>query len=210
MKTITVKSFLSSMNQQLKYVVDVKLMNGRKMSFFVSTSDFPDFQKWFTSSELATADYLLTKPNGLVRLNQKDILELTYKPITTGNRIIYRLAYVFFKPVPQGFNIKAFVKILALSTLGLLGWFYYNKYSVTLEAVIPPMKMLVRFLITMFSIMYGVFLLKGALDLVPGNLTGDDDIRHYAISLKNLNALCLNMFCLWGTAMVLQLVFSSL
>jgi len=157
MKTISFKNLLNSMNQQLKYVVNVTLRNDTKMSFFVAMSDFPDFQKWFTSSELSISDYLITKPNGLVRLNQKDILELTYVPITTGNRIIYLLAYVFFKPIPQAINFRAFVKILTLSSLVVIGWLYFNKLNVTVASVIPPMKTLVVFLFSLFTFIYGSF-----------------------------------------------------
>ena len=198
------------MNQHLKYVVNVTLRNDTKMSFFVSTSEFPDFQKWFSSADLSTTNYLITKPNGLVRLNQRDILELTYNPLTTGNRILNQLVYVFFKPIPEAFNIRAFVKILSLSILVLIGWLYFNKYNVTVAAVIPPMKMLVHFLIAMFTGMYVILFLKGILDLVPGKLTGKDDIRHYVIPMKNANALFANVFVLWGMSMIIQSVFSSI
>jgi hypothetical protein len=208
MKNIAVKNFLDSMCQQLKYVVNVTLMNGTKMSFFVSTSDFPDFEKWFTSSE-PTTDYLLTQPNGLVRLNQKDILELTYRPLTKGSQIIDQLVYLTCKPIPQSFSIRAFIRLLMLGAVGILGWLYF-KHDVTVTSVIPLMKIMVNFFVRLFAVIYGVFFFKGALELIFGNLTGRDDIRHYGISIKNSNAICLNLLVLGSMAIVLQSIFSSL
>lgn len=202
MKNITVKKFIDSMSEQLKYVVNVTLMNGTKMNFFVSTTDFPNFEKWFTSSE-PTADYLITKPNGLVRLNQKDILELTYKPLTTGNRIIKQLVYVTFKPIPQSFSIRAFIRLLMLGALSVVGWLYF-KHNMTVTSVIPLMKIMVNFLIYFFSFIYGVFFFKAALELIFGIITGRDDIRQYGISIKNSNAICLNILSLGSMALVLQ------
>lgn len=103
-----------------KYLVKFNLSNG-EYSVLCDEEVYRGIIEWHNSE---TKEYIIEKPNGYLRVTKDNLIELSHHKLSKIRQMIEPLLYIAKSPTK--FDASAYIKLLLVALIGILGFMYYN------------------------------------------------------------------------------------
>lgn len=185
------KEFKSPSEECTKYLVKFSLTNGD----YTLVSNEQEYNKIIDLFRSDEELYTIEKENGFLRISKTNLVELTAEKISSIRQAIEPILYIAKNPISC--NGELYIKALAISLLGIMGYMYFNNipFVQLLHRNSNSVNWLMSALViinTSFGLMYSLNIAKSTYNVLNKRRFGQWTTYAETMSYKVVNSLAYN------------------